>query len=98
MDAETRRSFQDLQAGRIGPVGEVVLADSGTTTTVETRSCSSTSFVSLSPIDAGAATEFGAGTLRVVPGNGSFVITHTASASPARTFRWVVLTGINRTT
>lgn len=95
MDSETRRYIQDLQAGRIGPVGSAILETSGTTTTVETKSCSASSCVLLFPLDAGGATEFGAGTLRVAPANGSFVITHTVSASPARTYRWAVLTGIN---
>lgn len=92
-DPEIARAIQDLAAGRVGTVGEVTLETSGTTTTVTTRPCSSTSFVGLSPLNAGAAAE---GIPQVVPGNGQFVITHTASASPARTYRYCIFTNVNR--
>jgi hypothetical protein len=91
MDADVRRNFEDLFAGRIGPVGEVELEQVGTETEVITRSCSSTSAVFLTPVDSGAAA---AVDVYVTAENGSFTITHPVFVG-VRTFRWVVLTGRN---
>lgn len=88
---DVRRWLQSLQAGRIDPVSTVSLAVApAVTTTVTQRACSTTSCVVLTPTNAAAATEVGAGGLYVTPGNGSFVITHSAVAG-ARTFSYAII-------
>lgn len=92
MDQETRRQLQDLQAGRRAPIGTVTLAVSpATTTTVTTQACSSTSHVTFTKrgTSAGTQTLYG-----YTPAKGSFVIGHSAHASPD-TYSWEVSTGIN---
>lgn len=93
MDPNVRRHLQDLQAGRIGPIGDVTLeAAPATSTTVTTRSCSSTSLVLLMHNSGRAANQ----TVQyITPGDGSFVITHTAHATPDL-YRWVVFSPVNR--
>ena len=92
IDAEVRRWLNDLQAGRNVTVGEVTLTNSATSTTVTASGCSSGSCVLMFPKDSGGATEFGGGSLYIVPGKGQFVITHSNTVS-TRTFRYVVFTG-----
>lgn len=91
---EIRRWLDDLQAGRNVTVGEVVLAANPATSTTKTsRGCSSSSCVTLTAMNAGAAAIVGTATgVYVVPGNGEFVINHPASAANC-TFRYVVHTG-----
>lgn len=89
IDADVRRELDYLRQGFTPLCGECTLATSGTTTTVTKRGVSSNSCVSLTPYNAGAKTE---GIVFIVPATGSFTITHTASASPARTYRYVVHT------
>jgi hypothetical protein len=93
MDDETKRALQDLRDCRFDPLGEVALAtDPATTTTVISRVCSSNSVVTLTPLDAGAAT---LGIPRTVPAKGEFVIHHAASVS-TRTYRYAVLSPRSR--
>jgi hypothetical protein len=85
-------ALQQLAAGRSNAVGSVTLTANVGTTTVTAVTCGSASTVLLFPVTASAATEFGAGTLRVgTISNGSFIITHVNSATADRTFRWVAL-------
>lgn len=87
--ADIRRELDYLRQGFTPLCGEFTLATSGTTTTVTKRGVSSNSAVTIQPYDAGAKAE---GTVYIVPATGSFTVTHTASASPARTYRYVVHT------
>jgi hypothetical protein len=90
MDASIRRELDDLRAGRIGSVGTFTLS-TATSTTVTTQACSSRSHVSLMHGSTRAANQ----TVQyVTPGNGSFVVTHTAHATPD-SYRWAVLTPTN---
>lgn len=84
-------AIQQLAEGRSNAVGSVTLTQNVGSTTVTAPTCGSGSTVLLFPETANAATEFVAGTLRVAPANGSFVITHVNSATASRTFRWVCL-------
>ena len=68
--------------------GSVTLNASATTTTVTSTSCFSTSVVLLSPQTPDAANDMA--TTSVVPGAGSFVITHANNARVDRTFRYVI--------
>lgn len=74
----------------IGQIGDVTLTLNAATTTVDAPNCSSGSSVVLFPSTSAGATEFGAGSLYVVPGKKSFVIHHVNSATAARTFRYVI--------
>lgn len=82
--------LRQLSQGRSNAVGSVTLTANASTTTVTAPNCGSGSTVSLFPETANAATEFGAGTLRVgTVSNGSFVITHVNNSQTDRTFRYV---------
>lgn len=72
----------------IGQIGDVTLTLNAATTTVMAKNCSSGSLVVLFPETSAAATEFGAGSLYVVPGKEQFIITHVNSGTAARTFRY----------
>lgn len=89
---EVAESINNIFAGRIDAVGEVTLTPSTTTTTVTDTRCTTNSAVVMEPMTANAAAERGGTALFVVPGNGSFVITHANNANTDRTFRYVVLT------
>lgn len=85
-------AINQLAQGRNNAIGSVTLTANAATTTVTSITCGSGSTVLLFPETTSAATEFGAGTLKVgTVSNGSFVITHVNSATADRTFRWVVL-------
>ena len=82
-------AIKHLGEGRSNAVGSVTLAPNAATTTVTALNCGSGSTVLLFPETANAATEHGAGTLRVgTVGNGLFVITHINNAQNNRTFRF----------
>jgi hypothetical protein len=68
-------AIEQLQQGRSNAHGTFVLDDDGvaTTTTVLAPTCSEFSHVNITPTSADAAAM---GVLRVVPGNGSFVVHH----------------------
>lgn len=83
-----RRAVNELKQGRTFVAGSLALATSGTTTTITRAGVSASSCISLTPYDAGARTE---GIPQVVPANGSFVLTHTSTAT-ARNYRYVVHT------
>jgi hypothetical protein len=82
-------AINQLAAGRSNAVGRVTLTINVGSTTVTATNCGADSTVLLFPETAAAATEYAAGTLRVLPANGSFTITHVNSATAGRTFRWV---------
>jgi hypothetical protein len=84
--------INQLAQGRNNAVGSVTLEENEATTTVTAVACGEGSTVLLFPETTSAATEFGAGTLKVgTVSNGSFVITHVNSATADRTFRWAAL-------
>ncbi len=66
----------------------ITLTPSATTTTVTSASCFTTSVVILYPETPNAANDMA--TTSVVPGAGSFVITHANNARVDRTFRYVI--------
>ena len=86
------QAIRDLYAGRNNCFGTVTLRTSPDTTTVVTApNCSTQSIPLLTPLNAAAATELGAGTLYVSSrGLGTFTITHSSSAG-TRTFGFVTL-------
>lgn len=86
--------LEELRRGIIGPIGNVTLRTSQTTTTVTAPYLvSSNSWVMLMPTNSAAASEYVAGTTYVTPAKGSFVITHPSNGT-TRTYRWVALSGI----
>lgn len=87
-DADLRRVENEVKQGLMFVAGTLVLATSGTTTTITRTGVSASSHVGLTPFDAGARTE---GIPQCVPSNGSFVLTHSATATP-RTYRYSVHT------
>lgn len=97
MIEQAMRMIRDLFQGATSTNGSVSLTADGaaTSTTVDLsdrRICAPESHVTLTPTNAAAATEVGAGSLYVVPARGQFVIHHSASGS-ARTFTYEVRTG-----
>ena len=88
------QAVRELFEGRSHAVGTVSLAATpATTTTVPAANCGTTSRVLLTPTNLAAAAEIGAGTAYVSSvALGSFVITHSASAS-ARTMNYAALGG-----
>lgn len=85
-------AVNQMLQGRSNAVGSVTLTANAGTTTVTAANCGSGSTVLLFPETTSAATEFGAGTLKVgTVSNGSFIVTHVNSATADRTFRWVAL-------
>ena len=87
-DDEISNKFAALFRGQTYIAGEVTLSTSGGTTTVVRSAVSADSTISLTPLDDGAYTE---GVPKCVPANGSFVLTHSATAV-ARNYRYVVHT------
>jgi len=87
-DADLRRVENELKQGLVYVAGEFVLSTSGTTTTITRVGVSASSVVNPVPFDTGAKNE---GIPKIVPANGSFVITHTSTSTP-RTYRYVVHT------
>lgn len=84
-------SIQQLGAGRSNAVGAVTLATGAATTVVADENCAEGSVPILVPTTANAATEFGAGTLRIsAVANKSFTITHVNSATTGRTFLYAL--------
>lgn len=89
IDSDVRREIDQLKQGFVFVAGTLSLASSPATTTTITRvGVSSGSIVSLTPYNSAAAT---AGIPQCVPANGSFVLSHSSSAS-TRTYRYVVHT------
>ena len=85
-------AVQQLAAGRSNAVGSVTLTTGSSTTTVSTPNCAAASTPILTPATANAAAEVGNGTMHVsAVANGSFTITHAASAAPGRTFLYAIL-------
>jgi len=83
------QAVRQLMEGRSNATGSVTLTANVATTTVTAPVCAAGSTVLLFPETTSAATEFGAGTLKVgTISNGSFVVTHVNSATADRTFRW----------
>jgi hypothetical protein len=87
-DADLRRVENEVKQGLMYIAGTLTLATSGTTTTITRDGVSASSVISLTPYDAGAKAE---GIPQCVPANGSFVLTHSATAT-ARNYRYVVHT------
>lgn len=75
-------AVEQLQQGRSNAHGSFVLDSGGvaTTTTVSAPTCSSNSHVNITPTNADAANAIRTTDLYVTPGDGSFVVTHAASA------------------
>lgn len=69
-----------------GQTGDLTLANSATTTTVDDARVNAKSFIGLSPKDQNAAAE----NWSVVAADGSFTVTH-SSATTTRTFKYVVI-------
>lgn len=91
MDVQTKRELQDLRGGRIETAGSFDLAVAPATSTVITRNNISSTSVILS--QAYSALASNADITRIVPGNGTFTVYHSSSAS-ARTHRYVAFTGL----
>lgn len=87
-DADLRRVENELKRGMTFVAGTLTLATAGTTTTITRDGVSASSVISVTPYDAGAKAE---GIPQIVPANGSFVLTHSATAT-ARNYRYVVHT------
>jgi len=84
-------ALQQLAAGRSNAVGTVTLATGVATTVVTDKNCAAGSTPLLTPATANAATEVGNGTLYVsAVANGSFTLTHSNSATTARTFLYAL--------
>lgn len=83
--------IQQIAAGRSNAVGDVTLTANAATTVVSDLNCSENSLIMFMPTTANAATEFGAGTLRVSTiANKTFTITHANNAQIDRTFRYAI--------
>lgn len=87
-DADLRRLANEVKQGLTFVCGSLTLATSGTTTVITRDAVSASSCISLTPYDAGAKAE---GIPQCVPANGSFTLTHSATAT-ARNYRYVVHT------
>lgn len=84
-------AIQQLAAGRSNAYGEFTLRQNEATTTVTDRNVSVNSVISLMPTTANAATEYGAGSWYIgTVSDGSFVMTHTNSATAGRTFKYAI--------
>ena len=89
------QAVRELVEGRHNAGGLVQLATSGTSTVVSQPNCSTECFPQITPANPAAAAEMGAGTCYVDMNqvqNGSFVIQHSASATP-RWFYYLVTGG-----
>jgi hypothetical protein len=84
-------AIEQLQQGRSNAHGTLTLTDDGvaTTTTVSAPTCSEFSHVNITPTNANAANAIQTTDVYVTPGNGSFVVTHAASAL-SRTFTYSI--------
>jgi len=87
-EAALRRAINEVKQGATYVAGTCTLATSGTSTVITRAGVSASSVISLTPYDAGARTE---GIPQCVPANGSFTLTHSATAT-ARNYRYVVHT------
>jgi hypothetical protein len=85
--AKFAHAINELGRGRSNSVGSFTMDAVGGSTTVTASNVSSSSTVLVMAETANAATEMGAGSLRIVPGKGEFVVHHTAGVG-GRTFRW----------
>lgn len=74
----------------VGQLGVVTLTLNSATTIVLAPNCDAGSFVTLFPTTVNAATEFGAGSLYVVAGDGKFTIHHVNSSTTTRTFNYAI--------
>ena len=84
-------ALHQLAAGRSNAIGTVTLATGVATTVVTDKNCAAGSTPLLTPATANAATEVGNGTLYVsAVANGSFTLTHSNSATTARTFLYAL--------
>jgi hypothetical protein len=85
-------AVDQLANGSSRTVGSVTLTANAASTTVTNTHVTPSSHVTLTPITANAATEYGAGTWRIsTRTNGtSFVITHVNNAQTDRTFTYEV--------
>jgi hypothetical protein len=86
------QSIRDLYAGRNNCFGQFTMAVApATTTVVSSPNSSADSIPLLTPLNAAAAAEFGAGSWYIsARGPGTFTVTHSASAG-SRTFGFVTL-------
>ena len=85
------QAIRELQQGRVNCTGSFTLTPSATSTTVPAPTCSTTSFVFLSPQTQDAANDMA--TTSIVAGAGQFVVTHANNPRVDRTFGYVVLGG-----
>lgn len=93
-EREERLALNEVIRGRTNAVGSVTLAANAGSTTVDDVRCTPFSRIFLFPTTANAATEFGAGTLRISTKSfGSYVITHTNTAQADKTFDVLILSG-----
>lgn len=81
-----------LNIGKINCTGSVTLAANATVTTVEDARATSSSFIGLSPLTAGAAGELAAGEIFVsARANGSFALSHRDVPAADRTFVYAII-------
>jgi hypothetical protein len=90
MTPDIKRKLESLLRGRIDPVGSVSLSGVASLTVVTHPACNINSNVSITPLNAAAATEQGGGTLYVVPATGTFTVFHSVN-STARTLSYSIL-------
>ena len=83
--------IRDLYAGRSHRTGQFTMATSSATTTVSAKNCGASSVITLTPVTANAATEYGAGTWYIsATAVGSFTVTHVNSSTTGRTFNYAI--------
>lgn len=80
-----------VRQGKINGTGTVTLTANATTTTLSDKRIGINSKVFLFPTTATAATEFGAGSLRIAAANESATITHANTADTDKTFNYAIL-------
>lgn len=86
------QGVRELFQGRSNAVGTLTLTANAASTTVTAINCGQDSKVFLTPTTANAASEVGAGTLRVSSvASGAFTLTHANNAQTDRTFFYVCL-------
>lgn len=93
-DAHRKRISEwskEVMRGKLNNVGSITLATGTTTTTVTDDRVGIHSFVGMMPTTANAASAQALGSMFIVPGSGSFIITHNNSASADKTFTYCVL-------
>ncbi|MBS0244091.1 MAG: hypothetical protein JSS20_18120 [Proteobacteria bacterium] len=83
--------IRDLFAGRSNRTGRFTMTINAASTTVAAPNCGKDSVITLTPVTANAATEYGAGTWYIsAKAAGSFTVTHVNSSTASRTFDYAI--------